>query len=169
MKYYFFMMLIISFSLHAEFSHITNKSIFTLDNLIQQEELQAQYYLGLEYYLAGQYENALKWIESAAQQGNRDAQITLGDFYQVGLSVTQSNEQALKWYTLAFNQYKTKCLENKIAKIQEVEDKYHLGMAYFFAGDYQKAIQLLEFAANANKVEAQYELETLYQYVLGKN
>jgi TPR repeat protein len=47
------------------------------------------------------YSEAVKWYRKAAEQGEADAQLTLGFMYANGQSVSQDNVQAYMWYDLA--------------------------------------------------------------------
>lgn len=47
------------------------------------------------------YEEAFKWYQKAADKGNADAMISLGDFYQNGISVEQNLDEAIAWYERA--------------------------------------------------------------------
>ena len=44
---------------------------------------------------------AMKWYTLAAEQGDADAQISLGWMYEKGIGVPQNNKTAVKWYKLA--------------------------------------------------------------------
>lgn len=70
--------------------------------LAEQDDLDAQYFLGLHYYLGlGTIRNqsrAKKWFEKAAVHGHPDAQLSLGTMYQNGESVPQNFSTAYKWY-----------------------------------------------------------------------
>jgi hypothetical protein len=50
------------------------------------------------------YETAMKWYTLAAEQGNTDAQNSLGVMYDNGEGVPQDYKVAVKWYTLAAEQ-----------------------------------------------------------------
>ena len=45
-----------------------------------------------------------KWYHLAAEQGNIDAQVSLGEMYAVGRGVSQSDTEAGKWFRLAADQ-----------------------------------------------------------------
>ena len=47
---------------------------------------------------------ALKLFQSAADQGNADAQFSLGLMYANGRGVAKSSSEAMKWYRLAADQ-----------------------------------------------------------------
>jgi TPR repeat protein len=50
------------------------------------------------------YVEAMKWYRMAADQGNSEAQSTLGVFYKNGLGTKQDNAEAFKWYRKAADQ-----------------------------------------------------------------
>ena len=47
------------------------------------------------------YKRAFFWLEKAARNGYADAQLTLGEMYQLGLAVNSDNERAYLWFNLA--------------------------------------------------------------------
>ena len=56
---------------------------------------------------AGAVENkakAVKWYRRAAEQGNVDAQYSLGDMYARGDGVPEDDAEAVKWLRLAAEQ-----------------------------------------------------------------
>lgn len=50
------------------------------------------------------YAEALKWYRKAADQGNADAQDSVGSMYEQGKGVPQNYAEALKWYRKAAEQ-----------------------------------------------------------------
>ena len=52
---------------------------------------------GREAYLAGEYSDAFELLLSAAQNGNSDAQYTIGYMYYEGLGVNRDENAALRW------------------------------------------------------------------------
>lgn len=59
------------------------------------------YNKGLAYYNAGNYTEAFKWIEQAAEAGIVDAQYKLGDMYALGKGVEKNETIANRWYRRA--------------------------------------------------------------------
>ena len=57
--------------------------------------------LGLTHAEAENYEAAVKWFRSAADQGNTEAQYALGVFYDQGYGVAKNYVEAHKWFVLA--------------------------------------------------------------------
>lgn len=70
--------------------------------LAEQGDLEAQNYLGVQYYLglgvAKDYKKAVEWYEVAAKKGHADAQRNLGDMYLNGHGVNQDEFKAYVWY-----------------------------------------------------------------------
>ena len=60
---------------------------------------------------------ALVWFRNAADQGNADAQYSLGVMYRDGQGVAQDNAQALVWFRKAADQ-------------GDAEAQYNLGVMY---------------------------------------
>ena len=61
------------------------------DNPLQIEQAFAAYH-------AGDYSQALRLFKPLAQQGNAEAQNSLGVMYAKGQGVAQDYQQALAWY-----------------------------------------------------------------------
>ena len=70
--------------------------------LAENGDLEAEYYLGIHYYLGlGVIKNhkmARQWYEKAAVKGHPSAQLSLGTMYQDGDTVTQNFVTAYMWY-----------------------------------------------------------------------
>jgi len=50
---------------------------------------------------AKNYKKAVKWIRRAAEQGDEEAQIELGELYEKGQGVQQDNIIAFMWFDIA--------------------------------------------------------------------
>jgi len=59
---------------------------------------------GMRAYNNGNYQEAKKLWEKAANQGNAEAQTNLGNMYHNGQGVRQDYQEAVKWYRKAANQ-----------------------------------------------------------------
>lgn len=66
---------------------------------------------------AKNYTEAAEWYRKAAEQGNAEAQYSLGDCYMAGIGVTKDATEAVKWFHKAAEQ------GNKIA-IEALESKF---------------------------------------------
>ncbi len=64
-------------------------------------------------------EKALKWYRKAAEAGNSDAKIKMGDFYRDGIGVRQSYVKARNWYQDAAEK---ECFEAK-ERLWNIEDR----------------------------------------------
>ncbi len=61
----------------------------------------ADFEAGAEAYLRGDYATALKELRPLAEQGDVNAQFTLGLMYTKGRGVPQDYKEAVRWYRLA--------------------------------------------------------------------
>ena len=62
---------------------------------------QDDYKKGVVAFRVQDYPEALRWWRKAAEQGNVDAQLALGDMYKVGHGVAQNRVQEHKWFNIA--------------------------------------------------------------------
>ena len=51
----------------------------------------AMYERGMEYYRKGEYEKAMEWLEVAAEKGNGNACLYIGNMYDKGLGVSKDD------------------------------------------------------------------------------
>ena len=96
---------------------------------------------------------AFELYQIAAELGNTDAQVDLGDMYYSGKESVQSYEKAYYWYEKAANK------NNATAQM-------YLGYAYLnglgVVIDYDKARNWLELAVKQDQPSAMYHLGTMY-------
>ena len=59
---------------------------------------------GAQAFVAGDYKKGIKIFKLLAEQGDVDAQITLGSIYKYGRGVRQDYAKAVKWYRKAAEQ-----------------------------------------------------------------
>ena len=59
---------------------------------------------GIAAFKMKDYETALKEFRTPAEQGEAEAQLSLGVIYEAGYSVSQDFEEAAKWYLAAAEQ-----------------------------------------------------------------
>ena len=59
---------------------------------------------GITAYRAGDFAAALRILRPIAEQGNAEAQYSLGVMYDIGEGVPQDYAEAVKWYRLAAGQ-----------------------------------------------------------------
>uniref|UniRef100_UPI00186455AD tetratricopeptide repeat protein n=1 Tax=Thaumasiovibrio occultus TaxID=1891184 RepID=UPI00186455AD len=74
----------------------------------EQNQIGAQYHLGLMYQHGKGIEKnaglALKWFQSAAEQGDMKSQAAMAALYEHGLGTDQDMDAAIHWYRLAAQQ-----------------------------------------------------------------
>ncbi len=70
-----------------------------LQDLAQKEHIESQYEIGV-YLLSSSKEEALAWLQKAAEKGYVPAQTRLGSMYYSGTEVEKDMEKAKKWYAL---------------------------------------------------------------------
>ena len=111
---------------------------------------------------------AVEWYDKAAQQqhkqaqieqcrllaheGDRDSQFYLGQIYQLGLGVEQSDREAFKWYTAA-------------AEGGHADAQFSLGELYFYGQGVQqnrvKASQWFRMVFGKRQADARYYLRKI--------
>ena len=60
--------------------------------------------VGIAFLAEGDYVSAVRWLSLAADQGEVDAQVTLGVMYANGEGVPEDDAEAVRWYRLAADQ-----------------------------------------------------------------
>lgn len=120
----------------------------------QAGDVIAQFSLGEMLYYGGEdTAQALDWIRRAAAQHYPAAEFHLGQVYEFGLGVSQSDSDALAWYRRA--------AEHGNAPAQRaVGDFYKKGRAV--APDAAEAVRWYRRAADGDDLRAQYQLGQLY-------
>lgn len=103
--------------------------------------------------LAGDYDEAMKWLKKIADAGNCEAMNAIGDIYYEGDGVAQDYAEAIMWYQKAAN---AGCSDGML----------NLGYAYWngegVLQDCGKAIEWFKKAANAGKEEAMNVVGDIY-------
>lgn len=139
--------------------------------------VQAQYNLGKLYMDNNEIEKALKYFETAAEQGSQFAQYKLGVYYMdhdltdegikyLNDAAQQSNQFAQ--YKLGSYYLKNKDIEKGINYLKAAVDQnnsfaqYRLGAYYLDNGDTEKGIELLIAAVEQENLFAQYKLGVYY-------
>ena len=116
------------------------------------------YNTGVDFYKNGEYKEAVKHFEVAANLDHSMAQVSLGRCYKLGEGVYQNDRLAFEWFSKASRQ------DNPIAWV-------HLGACYadgiFVAQDYQKAVSWFRKAADRNQEVGQAFLAVCYENGLG--
>ena len=113
---------------------------------------------GKAAYEARDYQKALDILLPLAEQGNSQAQVTLGIMYDYGQGVDKDPVEAMKWYI--------KAAEQGIPVVQ-----HDVGVKYFQGSgvkqDYLEAAKWWEMSANAGLADSQFNLGLLYYRGLG--
>lgn len=113
---------------------------------------------GKAAYEAKDYETALNILKPLAEQGDSQAQVTLGVMYDYGQGVAKDPEEAMKWYIKAAKQ--------GIPVVQhDVGVKYFQGTGV--PQSYEKAAYWWEQSANAGLADSQFNLGLMYYRGLG--
>jgi TPR repeat protein len=109
--------------------------------------------LGMMYHELGDYPDAAKWYQKAAEQGNVAAEYELGVIYTNGEGVAQDYAEAVRWYRKAANQGLG-------------DAQYELGNAYVtgrgVTQDFAEAAKSYRQAAEAGHTDAQWNLGAAY-------
>jgi TPR repeat protein len=151
----------------------------------------ATYEEGKKAYLAQDYELALSILKPLAENGNAQAQITMGLMYDYGHGVEKSASESVKWYLMAAEQgvplvqhdmgvkyFQGQGVEqnyDEAAKWWEMssnagiaDSQFNLGLMYYrgigIEKDYVKAAKLFEAAAEQGHGNAQYSLAVMYAF-----
>ncbi len=113
---------------------------------------------GKKAYLGKNYEQALKILKPLAEEGNSQAQITLGLMYDYGQGVDKDPSESLKWYRLA--------AEQGVPLVQ-----HDLGVKYFqgqgVEQNYAEAAKWWEMSANAGISDSQFNLGLMHYRGIG--
>ncbi|ACE05769.1 hypothetical protein Aasi_0340 [Candidatus Amoebophilus asiaticus 5a2] len=155
----------------------------------------AQFKLGVMYHngegVAKDDNQAIKWFQKAAEQGNADAQFNLGVMYE---KVEGNYKKAIKWFQKAAEQghadaqFKLGVMYHngegvakddnqavfwyrKAAGQRNVKAQFKLGVMYYHGQgvgqDYKKAIKWYQIAAEQGNADAQFNLGVMYEKVEG--
>ena len=105
-------------------------------------------------YLRGDYAQTLKILRPLAEQGNVEAQYSIGLMYAEGQGVTQNHQEALKWFKLAAAQ-------------GYAQAQYNSGVMYRdglgVAQNYQEALKWYRLAAAQGHAFSQYNIGAMYE------
>ena len=133
--------------------------VLLLTLLVASPAFSADFQKGLTAYQSGDYATALREWTPLAEQGDADAQFTLGYLYKNGEGVPQDYETAVKWYTLAAEQ-------------GEAYAQFNLGLMYAkgtgVPQDYKTAVKWYRLAAEQGKASAQENLKNIKSRLVSK-
>lgn len=161
-------------------------------NVSSQDEL---YQLATEYYNDGNYEQALRYYEQAAEQGHSDSMLQIGWFYDNGYGVERNAYTATRWYqsaaeagnaqaqfNLAWNYANGEGVDKKddyeafewyykAASQGHAVAQNNVGEAYYYGRgitlDYEEAVYWYLKSAEQDNSNAQYSLGWCYEHGLG--
>ena len=113
---------------------------------------------GKKAYLNKDYARALEILQPLAEDGNSQAQITMGLMYDYGHGVTKDPTESIKWYRMA--------AEQGVPLVQ-----HDLGVKYFqgqgVEQNYLEAAKWWEMSANAGIADSQFNLGLMYYRGIG--
>ena len=117
-------------------------------------DVVAQFSLGsILYYGADDTAQAIEWFRKAAAQQYPPAEFQIGQLYDFGFGVGQSDGEALSWYRRAAE-------HGHAAAERAVGDFYQKGRGV--TADATEASRWYRRAADADDIRAQYQLGQLY-------
>ncbi|AGR78051.1 Sel1 repeat-containing protein [Aliarcobacter butzleri 7h1h] len=159
-----------------------NKAFYWSQKYIVNQPMKAV----ITYADSNNYEKALEWLKSLANDENIEAQLTLASLYYLGNMVKQDYKKSIYWYEKAANQGNTNAYVNLIEifdkqkdykkslfwhkKFSEHENYYtrtiaqqSIGKIYIERGESKRAIQFYEKLAKKGEIWAQDSLGEIYQ------
>ncbi|MFT5117837.1 MAG: TPR repeat protein [Kiritimatiellia bacterium] len=166
-------------------------ALFFLFFLCSTTVFAADYEEGKQAYLKKDYALALEILKPLAEQGDSQAQITMGLMYDYGHGVEKSPAESIKWYLMAAEQgvplvqhdigvkyFQGQGVEQnylEAAKWWEqsansgiADSQFNLGLMHYrgigIPKDYVKAAKLFEAAAEQGHGNAQYSLAVMYAF-----
>ena len=109
------------------------------------------------FYKNGNYSQALNLLRPLAEQGNVNAQLTLGVMYENGQGVTQNYHESLKWYRL-------------VAEQGNVDAQLHLGLMYENAqkGSHFQVSPFMQYGLNNITRSGTPDIQMLHFGLLGR-
>jgi localization factor PodJL len=108
--------------------------------------------------VAANYDEAVKWLDRAAQAGVVPAIFRLGTFYEKGLAVTRDIAIARHYYVQAADRGNAKAMHNLAVLDADGGGK---------GADYRSAVQWFRKAADRGVADSQYNLGILYARGIG--
>lgn len=124
---------------------------------VQPESKSPDFLKGEEYYKEKKYWGALTCYRKAAELGDYDAMIKIGDMYTKGIGVGKDKELASEWYM------KARSKQGNANAFYEIGTMYYNGVGV--KKDKTEAIKWYTKAAEQNNAEAQYALGLYYDRV----
>ena len=123
----------------------------------------AQYHMG-EYTEKEDYKESLKWYRLSAEQGNADAQNTLGYIYRDGYELPETLSILDKIFEYFFQEY-----EREKARLYEAE--IEKGNAVMITAvvkqDYKESVKWFRLSAEQGNTRGQHGLSSMFEYGRG--
>lgn len=116
------------------------------------------YRKGSEFQQKQDYAEAMRWYRMAADRGNAQAQVAVGNLYGQGQGVPQDYSEALRWFRLAADQGNSEA-QNDVGFF------YLSGLGV--SQDYPEALRWLHKAADQGNEVAQVSIGMAYLNGLG--
>ena len=129
---------------------ITSVAMGQIQDILSDDDIAYHNTLmGRWHYNRKEYAEAVSLFEKAAEQGNAEAQYSLGRCYYNGEGVGKDFTKAVSWF-------------DKAAEQGYAEAQYKLGRCYYYGEgvnkDHAKAVYWFAKAAGEGNVSAQYAL-----------
>jgi TPR repeat protein/serine/threonine protein kinase len=128
----------------------------------RRQQAEKDWVRGEDYRLgrgvAQDYAEALRWFRKAAEQGNAQAQSSIGWLYGHGKGVVQDYVEALRWFRKAADQ------GHADAQVS-IGVLYHNGLGV--ARDYAEAMQWFRKAADRGHAKAHFSIGVMYHHGQG--
>ena len=138
------------------------KSLYWTQKAADNGDAHCQWELGLFYRSLGKLEHhktAFDYFKKAAEQNCFPAQYNLGEYYEKGLAVEKSYDEAFKWYEKSYYRSRGTVVLCKLANF------YFFGLGV--EQSYEKAVFYYKEAAEKYSEEAKLMLAICYKAGLG--
>lgn len=123
-------------------------------NIRAYSKLATLYYIGKG--VDRDFDEALKWYKKGALAGSAASQLSVGDFYRLGLVGKRRNTtEALKWYQMA------------ASNGERIKAADRIGTLYHQDENYKEALKYFRIAADAGSASAQVYLGAYYNQGYG--
>ncbi len=145
-------------SLNCNYSWMNISLLFFCLFFFSASIYAATYEEGKQAYLSQDYQLALEILKPLAEDGNSQAQITLGLMYDYGHGVEKNSSESIKWYRMA--------AEQGVPLVQ-----HDIGVKYFqgqgVEQNYIEAAKWWEMSANAGIADSQFNLGLMHYRGIG--
>jgi TPR repeat protein len=90
---------------------LTEEELAPIVKEAKQGDTNSIWYIAEIYYIQGKYSEAFKFYTILAQQGNAEAQYSIGYMYAIGEGIQKNEEASLKWLKLCAKQGRQDAVE----------------------------------------------------------